>query len=250
MEAVFKTDVGQLRPHNEDDGGFMMDRHGQMLALVADGMGGHQAGEVASNMTKEYLLKKWDENEVNFTPKEAEKWLEATILDINSHLNNHANENKQCVGMGTTLVVAICNEQFITVANVGDSRIYLKTPEEMKQLTDDHSLVGELVRSGQITEDEAMFHPRKNVVLRALGTEPSIKVDIDTINWDEGSYLLLCSDGLTDKLMDEEINEKLSPENKLEDIADELIRLANERGGEDNITITIVHHTPEGSDQE
>lgn len=250
MEAVFRTDVGQIRPHNEDDGAFMMDHQGQMLALVADGMGGHQAGDVASKMTKEYLLKKWEENTKSFTPKEAEQWLQEIIVEVNNHLFEHAKENPQCEGMGTTLVVAICNNQFVTVANVGDSRVYLKTPEGIKQLTDDHSLVGELVRSGQITEDEAMFHPRKNVLLRALGTEPSLKVDIDTINWDAGSYLVLCSDGLTNKLTEEDINERLEIGKDLKEMADQLVQLANERGGEDNITITIVHHTSEGSDAE
>ncbi|MBU9720398.1 MULTISPECIES: Stp1/IreP family PP2C-type Ser/Thr phosphatase [Bacillaceae] len=243
MDAVFRTDTGQIRPHNEDDGAFSIDQYGQVLALVADGMGGHQAGDVASKMTKDFLLQKWEDNTTIFSPKEAEEWLTESIQEVNAHLFNHAKENIQCEGMGTTLVVAICNEQFVTVAHVGDSRIYLKTTEGMKQMTADHSLVGELVRSGQITETEAMHHPRKNVILRALGTEESIKVDVNTIDWDPGSYLLLCSDGLTDKLNDQDINEELDKSESLEEIVDRLIEIANERGGEDNVTITLLRHS-------
>ncbi|MDQ0253771.1 protein phosphatase [Evansella vedderi] len=250
MKAVFRTDVGQLRPHNEDDGAYLMDDQGQLLALVADGMGGHQAGDVASKMTKEIMLNKWEENKEKFSPKNAEKWLEETIHDINRHLFEHAQNNPQCDGMGTTLVAAICTDQFISVANVGDSRVYLKTQDELKQITDDHSLVGELVRSGQITEDEAMYHPRRNVLLRALGTELKLKIDIDTINWDLGSHLLLCSDGLTNKVLDKDISEQLNFERTLDEIAENLIKMANERGGEDNVTIAIVRHTSEGSEDD
>ncbi|MBU9712466.1 Stp1/IreP family PP2C-type Ser/Thr phosphatase [Evansella tamaricis] len=243
MDAVFRTDVGQVRPHNEDDGAFAIGENGLLLALVADGMGGHQAGDVASKMTKEYLLSKWQEMNTVFSPKEAEKWLEDSIHEVNEHIFTHSKENVQCEGMGTTLVAAICSDQFVTVAHVGDSRIYMKTSAGLKQMTADHSLVGELVRSGQITEDEAMHHPRKNVILRALGTEESIKVDVNTIDWDPGSYLLLCSDGLTDKLSDHEIDEELSKDVSLEMMADRLIEMANERGGEDNVTITLLRHS-------
>ncbi|ADU30807.1 Stp1/IreP family PP2C-type Ser/Thr phosphatase [Evansella cellulosilytica] len=243
MDAVFLTDVGQLRPHNEDDGAFQQDNLGQLIALVADGMGGHQAGDVASKMTKEALINKWKQNDTQFTAGEAEKWLEDAIHEVNSTLYEHAQNNPECEGMGTTLVAAICNSQFISVAHVGDSRIYLKSPTGLKQMTEDHTLVGELVRSGQITEEEAMFHPRKNVVLRALGTEPSIKVDIDTIHWEEGSSLLLCSDGLTNKIDDDDINEMLSLNKPLHTIAEGFIQMANDRGGEDNVTIAIVRHS-------
>ncbi|MFA9557407.1 Stp1/IreP family PP2C-type Ser/Thr phosphatase [Evansella sp. AB-rgal1] len=248
MDAVFLTDVGLIRPQNEDDGAFLQDKHGQIIAFVADGMGGHRAGDVASRMTKEILLSKWNDRDSSFTAKEAEQWLEDTIYEVNKQLFQHASDNPECEGMGTTVVVAICNDQFVSIAHVGDSRIYLKTPEEMRQLTNDHTLVGELVRSRQITKDEAMFHPRKNVILRALGTEQSIKVDTSTIHWDEGSSLLLCSDGLTDKLNDDEINELLSSKKSIEEIGKQMIELANDRGGEDNVTVVIVCHHEEHKD--
>ncbi|MDG5788243.1 Stp1/IreP family PP2C-type Ser/Thr phosphatase [Evansella sp. AB-P1] len=242
MEAVFRTHVGQLRSHNEDDGAYNLDEYGQLLVLVADGMGGHQAGDVASMMTKDLLLKKWDENNIKFSPKEAEAWLSDTVHEINRELFNHSKENPQCEGMGTTLVVAICNDQFVSVAHVGDSRGYIKDNNGLKQITSDHSLVGELVRSGQITEDEAMHHPRRNVILRALGTDETIKLDVNTIHWDAGSYLLLCSDGLTDKIEDGDINKQLEIQESITNIADQLIQMANDLGGEDNVTIAIVRH--------
>ena len=243
MDAVFRTDVGKVRRHNEDDGNFLKDDFSQLLVFVADGMGGHQAGDVASSMTKDLLIQKWQENDKLLNPKEAARWLEDSVQDVNKQLFNHSKENSQCDGMSTTLVVAICNEQFVSLAHVGDSRIYMKSNEAFSQMTKDHSLVGELVRSGQITREEAVNHPRRNVVLRALGTTESIKVDIDTIDWDSGSNLLLCSDGLTDMLRDQDIEQELTEDKALEEIADRLIQLANERGGEDNITLAIVRHT-------
>ncbi|UTR10927.1 Stp1/IreP family PP2C-type Ser/Thr phosphatase [Evansella sp. LMS18] len=243
MEAVFRTDVGKIRSHNEDDGFISEQLNGQMLVLVADGMGGHQAGDVASKMTKDILLEKWQEINRPLNPKEAEKWLEDSIYEVNRRLFEHAQKHPQCKGMGTTLVASICTDQFISHAHVGDSRIYLKSEGQMKQITSDHSLVAELVRSGQISEEEAQNHPRRNVVLRALGTESNIKVDVNTINWDPGALLMLCSDGLTDMLPEEEIYEQITDEGKLEKLAEQLIQMANDRGGEDNITIALIRHT-------
>ncbi|PYZ97969.1 protein phosphatase [Alteribacter lacisalsi] len=243
MDAVLKTDVGQIRAHNEDDGAYAWNSDGQLFVIVADGMGGHQAGDVASRMTKESLIDKWKKAAVFRTPLEAEQWLEASVREVNGELYEHASGNPECQGMGTTVVAAMCTNQFVTTAHVGDSRIYLKENDDnggFSQLTSDHSLVGELVRSGQITEDEAMHHPRRNVVLRALGTEVDVKIDTKTINWDPGSYLLLCTDGLTDKVPGDEIHLELNKEQDLAGIADSLIRLANDRGGEDNVTIAIV----------
>lgn len=243
MDAIFLTDVGKLRPHNEDDGAVVKDKtHNQLLALIADGMGGHQAGDVASQLTKEFILKKWEENDQLFTPVGAEQWLEETIQQTNTNLFELAQSNPKYEGMGTTVVAAICNEQFVTIAHVGDSRIYLKTNETLKQLTADHSLVGELLRNRQITEAEALNHPRKNVLLRALGTEESVKIDIETIHWEQGNYLLLCSDGLTNKVLDEEMNEELMKNTPIKVIGEKLIQMANERGGEDNISLAIVFY--------
>ncbi|WP_026689951.1 Stp1/IreP family PP2C-type Ser/Thr phosphatase [Alteribacter aurantiacus] len=240
MKAVLRTDVGQVRAHNEDDGAYAYNSKNQMLVVVADGMGGHQAGDVASQMTKVSMVSKWNGTGEFTKPSDAEQWLRHSIHEINAELYRHAMDEADCQGMGTTVVAAICTDEFVTVAHVGDSRIYLKTNTSFRQLTEDHSLVGELVKSGQISEDEAMHHPRRNVVLRALGTEASVNVDVESIGWEEGDALLLCTDGLTDKVQSHEIEHYMNRGTSLQETAEELIRVANERGGEDNVTIAIV----------
>ncbi|WP_199228149.1 Stp1/IreP family PP2C-type Ser/Thr phosphatase [Salipaludibacillus keqinensis] len=242
MEGIFRTDIGKLRAHNEDNGAVVENTLGQMLALVADGMGGHQAGDVASKMTRDGMVKHWNENNIFFTPKDAERWLLETVTKVNQELYHYAQSNPQCEGMGTTLVAAICSDEFVTFSNVGDSRVYIYDDNKLKQMTDDHSLVGELVRTGQISESEAEHHPRKNVLLRALGTDNTIDVDVETISWKEGAILLLCSDGLTNKLSDQEIETRLNGDETISSISEHLVNQANDYGGEDNITITLVRH--------
>ena len=243
MEVAFKSDVGQIRSHNEDNGGLIHNKEGFVLAVVADGMGGHQAGDVASQMTIEILSNKWRETEALSTPTSIEAWLNEAVNDVNAQIFEHAKNNPQCQGMGTTLVAVVCTNQFITYAHIGDSRAYLMNGETFIQKTIDHSLVNELVRSGQITELEAENHPRRNVLLRALGTEEKVKIDIETINWDEGSFILLCSDGLSNKVTDEEMFQVVQKEaTSLDEKVTTLVTMANERGGEDNISIALVYH--------
>lgn len=243
MEAAFRSDVGQVRSHNEDHGGFTCNKDGTMLAIVADGMGGHQAGDVASKMAIEIVLAKWQQTEGLMTPASIETWLLDAITAVNHDIFIHSETNPQCQGMGTTLVAVVCTKQFVTYAHIGDSRVYLFNGDSFTQKTEDHSLVNELVRSGQITALEAENHPRRNVLLRALGTERKVKIDIKTINWDEGSSVLLCSDGLSNKIKDNEMYEIILKDNNLEEKINELILIANERGGEDNISVAIVLNT-------
>ncbi|MDP4162048.1 MAG: protein phosphatase, partial [Bacillota bacterium] len=147
-----------------------------------------------------------------------------------------------CDGMGTTIVAAICTDGFATIANIGDSRGYLMNEMGFKQLTEDHSLVNELVRSGQISREDAEHHPRKNVLLRALGTEQSVEMDIRTVMFESGDICLLCSDGLSNKVNETEMNQILADDQTLEQKALSFISLANENGGEDNITLAIVEY--------
>jgi len=242
MEGIFRTDIGKVRPHNEDNGAVAEGMYGQMLALVADGMGGHQAGDIASAMAKDGMLNYWHEITEPFTPEDAEKWLLKTVSKVNEELFDYSQNHPGCEGMGTTLVAAVCSEEFVTFSNVGDSRVYLFAEDELTQISEDHSLVRELVRSGQLSEEEAEHHPRKNVLLRALGTEQTIEVDIETISWKNGSILLLCSDGLTNKLSNQDIQNQLTIDQGLESISQKLLKQANDYGGEDNITITLVRH--------
>lgn len=245
MKGYFITDQGQVRTVNEDAGGIFYNSKGQLLAMVADGMGGHQAGEVASELAVSYIQESWKETSEINSPVDAEKWLKQVVIKMNTFIYEHSFTKEEYEGMGTTVVISICANDFITIAHIGDSRAYLFADKQFKQLTSDHSLVNELIRTGQISEGDAEQHPRKNVLIRAVGTEPSVQVDIGTISWTPLDCLLLCSDGLTNKISDEELTELFQRFDQLEEMTKELIHLANERGGEDNITLTVVEHTSE-----
>jgi serine/threonine protein phosphatase PrpC len=240
METVFKTDSGKIRSHNEDSGAVFHNDKGQILAVVADGMGGHRAGDVASSLTLKYFQERWETAEDDFTEESAAEWIRQTVEGVNQQLLSYTEDHPECRGMGTTVVLVLCTVDFIIVAHVGDSRCYVLKNETFEQLTEDHSLVTELVRQGQITEDEAVFHPRKHVLLKALGTEEHIEAEIDTFHWQVEDLLLLCSDGLTNKVSDESLEGVLRSDATLETRADQLIEMANEAGGEDNISLALV----------
>ncbi|MFE8695230.1 Stp1/IreP family PP2C-type Ser/Thr phosphatase [Cytobacillus sp. FJAT-53684] len=240
MKAVFMTDRGRIRQHNEDNGGVFTNNSGQRLAVVADGMGGHRAGDVASEMALANLQKLWEETDEIQTADEAEEWLKVNIKKGNTLLYEHSKKVSECEGMGTTVVAAICTDRFASIANIGDSRCYILNENGFQQLTDDHSLVSELVRTGQISKEDAEHHPMKNVVLRALGTEETVNIDIKTIIFEDEDVLLLCSDGLSNKVTEAEMIDILQGEMSMNEKAATLIELANKHGGEDNITIIII----------
>ncbi|MEQ6387778.1 Stp1/IreP family PP2C-type Ser/Thr phosphatase [Bacillaceae bacterium S4-13-58] len=241
MKGYFLTDQGQVRTHNEDAGGVYINSNEQLLVVVADGMGGHLAGDVASHMATSLLQSSWDEAPLINGSELAEQWLRERLIEINQKVYQHSLENDSCKGMGTTVVAAICTKDYFTVAHIGDSRCYLNNSYGFKQITEDHSLVNELVRSGQITKEDAEHHPRKNVLLKALGTEEEIRIDIKTLSWDPNDRLLLCSDGLTNKISDEELGEFVTSQD-IKQAAENLVQLANDRGGEDNISLALIHY--------
>ncbi|MBB6175844.1 protein phosphatase [Anoxybacillus tengchongensis] len=240
MKAVFQTDVGKIRSHNEDNGGVFINKAGNYLAVVADGMGGHLAGDVASEMTMTQLKKFWEETDEMTSPQQAETWLKEHVMKVNESLFHHSQTNDHCQGMGTTVVAAICTNQFATIGHIGDSRCYLLNTNGFQQMTEDHSLVNELVKSGQLSKEDAEYHPRKHVLLRALGTEQTIQLDVKTVTVEEGDMLLLCSDGLSNKVSESTMVDILTSDRSLEEKAQALIDVANEHGGEDNITLAIV----------
>lgn len=242
MKAYFQTDQGRVRPHNEDDGGVFYNRTGQLLAIVADGMGGHQAGDVASQIAISFVRDKWEQTDGFNSSAASETWLKEILEEANTALLAHAQNNEAYAGMGTTVVAAICTDGFIAVAHIGDSRCYMLTDGGFGQITEDHSLVNELVRSGKISKEDAEHHPRKNVLLKALGTEKDIAADTQSMTWEWDNKLLLCSDGLTNKVTDEELSSFIQKEQDLESVSNDMIELANDRGGEDNISLVIVHH--------
>lgn len=251
METHFLTDRGQVRGHNEDSGGIYYNRSGQMLAIVADGMGGHQAGDIASQLAVENIQESWQKTNKVKDPIESEAWLEVVLREANQTIYSLSLQKEDLVGMGTTIVVSIHGKDFITVGHIGDSRCYLHNESGFKQITEDHSLVNELVRTGQITEEDATHHPRKNIVLKALGTEEEVIPDIQSLGWEHGDSLLLCSDGLTDKMSNATLLHFIESNKQVSEICQALIDLANERGGEDNISLVMIRNIPvkkEGED--
>lgn len=245
------TDCGKVRDTNEDAGGIYHNDSGQLLAIVADGMGGHQAGEVASDLAVSIAEKKWKQASNIDNEKAAEQWMKQLIDEMNASIYNHSTANDQFIGMGTTIVIAIVTDTFVTIGHVGDSRCYIWSQENnIKRITSDHSLVNELVRTGQISENDAEQHPRKNVLLQAVGTEDTVDPDIQSLQWNKGDCLILCSDGLTNKVIDEELDEALRKMSSVDQVTEDLISLANERGGEDNITIAVISNQANGKEGE
>ncbi len=240
MIGTFLTDRGKVRTHNEDAGGIFYNESNQLLAIIADGMGGHQAGDVASQMAINAMKERWEETKRFSSPEEVETWLKKHISEVNALIYRHAQSNKECEGMGTTIVSAVCLDEHLIIAHIGDSRCYVFRQQTIEQVTEDHSLVNALVQSGQLSKDDAATHPRRNVVLRALGSEEKVNMDVQTVPLEKGIKVLLCSDGLTDKIRDEELSEIVSEDKPIEEIGRKLIDLANERGGEDNISLILL----------
>lgn len=242
MEAQFQTDRGQVREHNEDAGGIFYNEANQVLAIIADGMGGHSAGDVASETAVSLFKKEWEQTETFTSPESIADWLKELLEKTNKKIYELSLEKKDYQGMGTTVVVAVIIKDFVTIGHVGDSRCYIINEAGFRQITEDHSLVNELVRSGEISKDEALVHPRKNIVLKALGTSEEVTPEINCVGWEQGNKLLLCSDGLTDKLTNEELATALSEASKVQEVTKDLIRVANDRGGEDNISVIVINH--------
>lgn len=246
MKGYKRSDIGKVRRVNED-ATTIVESSESIFAIVADGMGGHQAGDVASKLTIDSLQQLWKEKEIELLNRDETKiWLIDAIKQTNQAILDYVKDNVHLKGMGTTVVAAISTREYFIVAHIGDSRAYVLDEHSISQVTKDHSLVGELVRSGHLSEEDALFHPKKNVILKALGTDEEVEPDIYISDWNEKKLLLLCTDGLTNKITDNELYEKLS-KNCTQQKIEELIHIANERGGEDNITIAVIDHQLESA---
>jgi len=255
LTAAGQTHPGQRRPLNEDawrvasqsDTGKLWSQRGRLFA-VADGMGGHAAGEVASQLAVETLMARYYADDENDTAPPAVR-LEQAILAANSAVHEQATATDSQAGMGTTLVAAVVRDNWLTVANVGDSRAYLVRNGVARQLTRDHSWVAQQVAAGVLNEQEAREHIYRNVVTRCLGHRPDIQVDLFAQPLRAGDVVLLCSDGLSNQVSDAEIADaltSLSPKQA----AERLIALANERGGPDNVTAVVFKLSVTPTDQE
>ena len=239
MEIRYQSDVGKRRNTNQDYAGVFTNQRGYTLALLADGMGGHQAGDVASHDTVEELGKKWQASDIADSEKAAQ-WLIKNIQEENTNIYERGLANPDLNGMGTTLEAVILLDDQFTIAHVGDSRTYLLRNGEWDQLTEDHSLVNILVKSGEITQEMAANHPRSNVVTRSIGMPGIVEVDVATHYITGQEYLMLCSDGLTNMVHDEVIKEYIETSDSLEEALDRLIDEANAQGGVDNITVLLI----------
>jgi len=234
MLAYVKSDIGMVRKANEDSFAFEPPH----LFVVADGMGGHVAGEVASSIAaatvKEYVLR-------NLGDVHPRQLLEQAILQANQEIFEKAQNHAEYAGMGTTVTAAILDESNIFWGHVGDSRLYYANNDVLEQLTSDHSLVWELIKAGTISKEEALVHPQRNILTRAVGTSEHLRVETGAYQYHPGDKVLLCTDGLTNMVGEDEL--ALAMVNNTQDgqlILDGLIEKANNAGGNDNITAILI----------
>lgn len=236
LRTAARSDVGQRRSANEDHYALALD---QGLFVVADGLGGHVAGQVASELAAEASLRAIQALE-GASASLAEK-LRYAVAAANREVHEASRLRAEYSGMGTTLVALLVGETRAALAHVGDSRAYLVRGARIRQLTDDHSLVAELLRRQEISPEAAREHPQRHVLTRAVGVRAAVEADLAELSPEADDLFLLCSDGLTGHVRDEEIAEIAAGRRDPQDLVDALIDLANERGGEDNITAVAVH---------
>lgn len=247
LDAYMLSDVGCIRTNNEDSGrivrGCGKDRGSRMLVVVADGMGGHNAGEIASATAISVIEAAYDHMR-----NEPAGHLKEALESANTAIHRKSIENTETLGMGTTCTALLLQDGFAYSAHVGDSRIYLIRKDAMYQMTEDHSAVMELVKRGELSLEEARHHQDKNVVTRCLGTRPQVDVSAwpEPLPLQPGDHFLLCSDGLYDQLEDKEICAIVRPRTAAA-ACEELVRVAKERGAPDNVTVAVVGLEPVGS---
>ncbi|MGH3037727.1 MAG: Stp1/IreP family PP2C-type Ser/Thr phosphatase [Gaiellaceae bacterium] len=239
-ESVGKTDPGRVRRRNED--AFVLD---PPLFAVADGMGGAQAGEVASRLAAAAFREYREADEL--APEER---VQAIIKEANRRIYDRARRDSEVSGMGTTVTAALLGDGRVVIGHVGDSRAYRIRDGRLEQLTEDHSLVADLMRSGRLTPEEAEGHPQRSVITRALGTDPDVDVDTLVIEAEAGDLFLLCSDGLSTMVSDAKVLETVERAGSLDEAARNLVRAANSGGGEDNVTVVLFQVEPDEAIEE
>ena len=249
MEVVYKTDKGKLMPINEDMVGWAtirldneIEQNEIDILFVADGMGGHSKGDIASRIAVQTLIflitkavSRYSHNIIG----DIEKSIPRFIRNINQHIRKKANENENYKGMGTTLTAALIIKGKMIIIHVGDSRLYRIEGEMFQQITKDHSFVQELLDKGEITPEEAFDHPKKNKINKALGPKPTVVPDVYTLDW-TGGTLLLCTDGLTDMVDNRGLQDIIEEYKEPQQLCDKLVEVALEKGGHDNISVLVA----------
>lgn len=239
MQTFYYTDPGKVRSHNEDSVTIINNDKNEFVLAVADGMGGHKAGEVASAIAIEHIRESFYALETIGTKEDAIDFLRIIVKEINEKIFEYADKNPESKGLGTTLVIAIKTDDYILYGNIGDSSGYVIKNNTLHKVTKDHTYVGMLLTSGRLTEESAKNHPGKNLLTRALGANDPIEIDIFDIDTSVRG-LFLCSDGLTNMLTDEQIEKILNSDLPIEEAVVKLIKKANLRGGTDNISIAYL----------
>ena len=243
MEISILTDVGQRRTNNQDYANQYKNKAGKSMIFLADGMGGHRAGNIASEMAVTDLGAAWVATEIS-TINEVREWFAENLEKENQQIHR-IGQDEEHKGMGTTLeAVAIIDDQ-VLFAHVGDSRIGLVRNGEYHQLTSDHSLVNALLKAGQITEEEAAHHPQRNIITQSIGQKDELQPDFGMVTVEAGDFIVINSDGLTNMISGDEIRDILVSDLSVEEKAKTLVRFANNAGGLDNITVVLIHFAEE-----
>ncbi len=240
MKSFYITDTGKVRSHNEDSVTIVKNAASEHLMIVADGMGGHRAGEVASSMVIQQIGERFQKLSTIGSKQDAIAWLRENVKEVNSKIISYSNEHPEAAGLGTTCVMALLTKDMLIFVNIGDSSGFVFKDGKLKKVTKDHTLVNFLVETGELSEEDAVNHPKKNVLMKALGATDKCEMDMFEVETDVDA-IMLCSDGLTNMLSQEQIErvlneEELSVDNKLI----KLVKKANVRGGLDNISIAFI----------
>jgi len=247
VKSFYLTDTGRVREHNEDSVTILKNVNGEYLMVVADGMGGHRKGEVASSIAVTHLGKRFTDSASVGTKLDAVNWLNDNVNEINQEILEYGEKNDNSKGLGTTLVAAIITKGFLIFGNIGDSIGYVIKNKRLHRVTKPHTLVNLLVDAGNLTEEQAKIHPKKNVLMKALGAADQCELDIFEVETDVDA-VMLCSDGLTNMLTKEQIERVLNEtEISIEDKLIKLIKKCNVRGGQDNISIAYLVKDSEGT---
>lgn len=238
IDIVALTDIGNVRTVNQDYVRYYQKNDKECMVVLCDGMGGHNAGDIASKMTCDYIMEQYM-NQVELKENEIQTWMVNVVNYASQAVKKKSYESSELEGMGTTVVVAIIKDDILYVCHVGDSRAYLFQDDTLVQLTKDDTLVNVLVDSGTISKDEAMNHPQKNILLQAVGVSDVLKVPFLVRNI-ENQLILICSDGLYNSLDDKQLVDILKQDKDLALLAEELIEEAKKFGGKDNIGFALI----------
>ena len=240
MKYNYLTDPGKVRERNEDSVIIVENASGEVLMCVCDGMGGHKNGEVASSIAITHISKRFKSISSVGNKDDAINWIQSTVSEANVEIFKYVKEHPESAGMGTTVVLAILTSRFLLFGNIGDSSGYVIKNKKLHKVTIDHTLVNLLVKSGELTEEEAKEHPRKNVLMRALGATPTVEIDIFNVELGVDG-IMLCSDGLTNMLNETQIVKVLNSDATIDEKLEKLIFKCNNRGGNDNISVALLY---------